>query len=110
MLGLSRRWQMGNPIVIAGAEVRAAPGGDDPVKRDIATLEAGAVFPGGLAAPEAPTDFLPNGSGGSLGRSDGRDDDRRWVERESGKTNDVGRLGPNHRRDLHTLPRVRSPP
>jgi hypothetical protein len=59
LLGVSRGWQMRNPIAVRGAEIRAALAGCDPVAGDVFTLDPGAVFAEGLAAPEAPPDFPP---------------------------------------------------
>jgi hypothetical protein len=59
LLSVSRGWQMRNPITVRGAEIRAALTGADPSVRGVFTLDPGAVFAGGLAAPEAPADFPP---------------------------------------------------
>jgi hypothetical protein len=63
LLGVSRGWQMRNPIAVRRAEIGAALAGEDPAVGGVFTLDPGAVFAGGLAAPEATSHR--NGSGGS---------------------------------------------
>lgn len=80
MLGLSHGWQMRNPIAVRGEEIQAVLAGEDPVAHEAFSLEPGAVFAEGLAAPEAPGGF-PTGmaelvSDRHVGQRDGRDDDR----------------------------------
>lgn len=59
MLGLSRGWQMRNPIEIRGRELRSVLAGGDPRVEDIFTLEPGAIFDGGLKPLDASADFPP---------------------------------------------------
>jgi hypothetical protein len=59
MLGLSHGWQMRSPIAVRGEEIQAVLAGEDPVVHEAFSLEPGAVFAEGLAAPEAPADFPP---------------------------------------------------
>ena len=57
MLGLSRGWQMRNPLAIRTRELRALLLGDDPRVGDPFTLDPGAIFIDGLKPVDAPADF-----------------------------------------------------
>jgi hypothetical protein len=59
LLAVSRGWQMRNPIAVRGREIRAALAGADPAVEGVFTLDPGAVFAEGPAAPAAPADFPP---------------------------------------------------
>ncbi|MDX6610149.1 MAG: hypothetical protein QOF85_2074 [Solirubrobacterales bacterium] len=57
ILGLSRGWQMRNPLAIRGREFRAVLKGEDPRINDPFSLEPGSVFADGLRPIDAPEDF-----------------------------------------------------